>query len=95
MAMTRFLRSTGITPLHCLIDDTAIVQWSTWFTYFATPERRKAMSEAFGRGCHGFELWPELEMQAKASSSIRLASARSCPALPICTTFCRRAGSTR
>ena len=48
-----------------VIDDTAITQWSTWFTYFATPERRKAMSETFGRGCHGFELWPELQVQAK------------------------------
>jgi ureidoacrylate peracid hydrolase len=51
--------------IRYLIDDTAIVQWSTWFTYFATPERRKAMNETFGRGCHGFELWPELEVQAK------------------------------
>ena len=42
-----------------------MTQWSTWFTYFATPERRKAMSETFCRGRHGFELWPELEVQAK------------------------------
>src|SRR5260370_27944336 len=48
-----------------LINDTAITQWSTWFTYFATPERRTAMNETFCRGCHGFELWPELEVQAK------------------------------
>jgi ureidoacrylate peracid hydrolase len=39
----------------------SIVQWSTWFTYFATSERRKAMNETF---CHGLELWPELEVQA-------------------------------
>jgi ureidoacrylate peracid hydrolase len=51
--------------IRYLIEDTAIVQWSTWFTYFATPERRKAMNETFRRGCHGFELWPELEMQPK------------------------------
>jgi hypothetical protein len=48
-----------------LIDDTAIVQWSTWFTCFATPERRKALKETFCRGCLGFELWPELDVQAK------------------------------
>jgi ureidoacrylate peracid hydrolase len=48
-----------------LVDDTAVTQWSTWFTYFATPERRKALNETFCRGCHGFELWPELEVQAK------------------------------
>jgi ureidoacrylate peracid hydrolase len=23
------------------------------------------MNETFSRGCHGFELWPELEVQAK------------------------------
>jgi hypothetical protein len=51
--------------IRYLIDDTAIVQWSTWFTYFATPERRKAMNETFCRGCHGFGLWSELEVQAK------------------------------
>jgi ureidoacrylate peracid hydrolase len=48
-----------------LVDDTSVTQWSTWFTYFATPERRKALNETFCRGCHGFELWPELEVQAK------------------------------
>ena len=51
--------------IRYLIDDTAIVQWSTWFTYFATPERRKSMNETFCRGCHGFELWPELQVQRK------------------------------
>jgi ureidoacrylate peracid hydrolase len=49
--------------IRYLIEDSAIVQWSTWFTYFATPERRKAMDETFCRGCPGFELWPELEVQ--------------------------------
>jgi ureidoacrylate peracid hydrolase len=51
--------------IRYLIDDTAIVRWSTWFTYFATPERRNAMNETFCRGCHGFELWRELDAQAK------------------------------
>src|SRR6266481_7123518 len=51
--------------IRYLIDETAIVQWSTWFSCFATPERRKALNETFCRGCHGFELWPELEVQAK------------------------------
>src|SRR5882762_5329557 len=53
--------------IRYLIDDAAIVQWSTWFTYFATPERCKAMNETFCRGCHGFELWRELDVQAKDS----------------------------
>jgi ureidoacrylate peracid hydrolase len=52
--------------IRYLIDDTAIAQWSTWFTYFATPERRKAMNETFCCGCRGFELWPELEVREKA-----------------------------
>src|SRR6266849_2837289 len=52
--------------IRYLIDDTAITQWSTWFTYFTTPERRRALNETFCRGCHGFELWPELEVQTKA-----------------------------
>ena len=52
--------------IRYLIDETAITQWSTWFTYFATPERRRALNETFCRGCHGFELWPELEVQTKA-----------------------------
>ena len=30
---------------------------------FCAPEHRKAMNETFCRGCHGFELWPELEVQ--------------------------------
>jgi ureidoacrylate peracid hydrolase len=38
---------------------------ATWFTYFATPERRKTLNETFCRGCDGLELWPELEVQAK------------------------------
>jgi ureidoacrylate peracid hydrolase len=51
--------------IRYLIDDAAIVQWSTWFTDFATSERCKAMNETFCRGCHGFELWRELDVQAK------------------------------
>ena len=47
--------------IRYLIDEAAITQWSTWFTNFATPDRRKAMNETSCRGCHGFELWPELE----------------------------------
>jgi ureidoacrylate peracid hydrolase len=50
-----------------LIDEAAITQWSTWFTNFATPDRRKAMNETFCRGCHDFDLWPELEVQVKDS----------------------------
>jgi ureidoacrylate peracid hydrolase len=49
--------------IRYLIDHTAITQWSTWFSYFATPERRKVINETFCCGCHGFELWSELEVQ--------------------------------
>ncbi len=57
--------------IRYLIDDAAIVQWSTWFTYFATPERCKAMNETFCRGCHGFELWRELDVQARHFAGTR------------------------
>jgi ureidoacrylate peracid hydrolase len=50
--------------IRYLIDDATLVNWSIWFTDFASPERRKAMKETFGRDCHGFELWPGLEVKA-------------------------------
>lgn len=50
--------------IRYLIDEPTHKAWSTWFTDFASPERAKAMNETFGRGCHGFELWPGLDVQS-------------------------------
>jgi ureidoacrylate peracid hydrolase len=46
-----------------LIDDETQVSWSSWFRDFASPQRRKAMIETFGRDCHGFALWSGLDVQ--------------------------------
>jgi ureidoacrylate peracid hydrolase len=50
--------------IRYLIDDTTLINWSSWFTDFATPARREAMEATFRKGCHGFELWPGLEVKA-------------------------------
>ena len=50
--------------IRYLIDEPTHKAWSTWFTDFASSERAKAMNETFGRGCHGFELWPGLDVQS-------------------------------
>jgi ureidoacrylate peracid hydrolase len=50
--------------IRYLIDDSTITNWSSWFTDFATPARREAMEATFRKGCHGFELWPGLEVAA-------------------------------
>jgi ureidoacrylate peracid hydrolase len=49
--------------LRYLIDEETQTNWSSWFTDFASPERRKAMVETFGRECHGFALWPGLDVK--------------------------------
>jgi len=49
--------------IRYLIDEETQVSWSSWFTDFASPQRRKAMIETFGKDCHGFALWPELDVQ--------------------------------
>jgi nicotinamidase-related amidase len=38
---------------------------SSWFTDFASPQRRKAMVETFGKDCHGFALWPGLDVRSE------------------------------
>ncbi len=48
--------------IRFLIDESTEVGWSSWFTDFASAERRKAMIETFGRDCHGFALWPALDV---------------------------------
>jgi ureidoacrylate peracid hydrolase len=50
--------------IRYLIDDETLVSWSSWFTDFASPERRKAMIDTFSKGCHGFALWPGLDVQS-------------------------------
>jgi len=59
------VRASGGTNIFIryLIDEEVQVNWSSWFTDFATPQRRKAMVETFGRDCHGFALWPALDVQ--------------------------------
>jgi ureidoacrylate peracid hydrolase len=46
-----------------LIDEQTLASWSSYFTDFASPERRQAMIETFGRDCHGFALWPGLDVK--------------------------------
>ena len=50
--------------IRYLIDEETQVSWSSWFTDFASPQRRTAMIETFGKDCHGFALWPGLDVQA-------------------------------
>jgi ureidoacrylate peracid hydrolase len=61
------VRAAGGTNIFIryLIDDAVRQNWSTWFTDFSSPERRKAMDETFSKGCHGFELWPGLDVKAE------------------------------
>ena len=40
--------------IRYLIDEPAQVNWSSWFTDFASPQRRKAMIETFGKDCARF-----------------------------------------
>ncbi len=49
--------------IRYLIDEPTQVNWSSWFTDFASPQRRKAMIETFGKDCHGFALWPGLDVK--------------------------------
>ncbi|MGO9702563.1 MAG: cysteine hydrolase family protein [Xanthobacteraceae bacterium] len=49
--------------IRYLIDEPAQVNWSSWFTDFASPQRRKAMIETFGKDCAGFALWPGLDVK--------------------------------
>lgn len=49
--------------IRYLIDEETQVNWSSWFTDFASPQRRKAMVGTFGKDCHGFALWPGLDVK--------------------------------
>jgi ureidoacrylate peracid hydrolase len=49
--------------IRFLIDEEAQTTWSSYFADFASPERREAMIETFGRDCHGFALWPDLDVK--------------------------------
>jgi ureidoacrylate peracid hydrolase len=49
--------------IRYLVDEEVQVSWSSWFTDFASPQRRKAMIETFGKDCHGFALWPGLDVR--------------------------------
>jgi ureidoacrylate peracid hydrolase len=46
------------------IDEEAQLTWSSWFFDFSSAQRRKAMIETFSKDCHGFALWPELNVHA-------------------------------
>jgi ureidoacrylate peracid hydrolase len=61
------VRAAGGTNIFIryLIDEPTHVAWSTWFTDFANPQRAKAMNDTFSRGCHGFELWPTLDVKSE------------------------------
>ncbi len=49
--------------IRFLIDEEAQTTWSSYFADFASPERRQAMIDTFGPECHGFALWPELDVK--------------------------------
>ena len=49
--------------IRFLIDEEAQASWSSYFADFASPERREAMIDTFGRDCHGFALWPDLDVK--------------------------------
>lgn len=51
--------------LRYLIDEESQRNWSSWLTDFATPGHRKAMIDSFGRDCHGFALWPGLDVKTE------------------------------
>jgi ureidoacrylate peracid hydrolase len=50
--------------IRYLVDEETQVNWSSRFQDFASPQRRKAMIETFGKDCHGFALWPGLDVQS-------------------------------
>jgi ureidoacrylate peracid hydrolase len=49
--------------IRYLIDEETLVNWSSWFTDFASPARRQKMIDSFSRTSHGFQLWPGLDVQ--------------------------------
>jgi ureidoacrylate peracid hydrolase len=49
--------------IRYLIDDATQTNWSSWFTDFASPQRRQAMIDTFGKDCHGFALWSGLDVK--------------------------------
>jgi ureidoacrylate peracid hydrolase len=50
--------------IRYLIDEETLTNWSSWFMDFASPQRRQAMIETFSKDCHGFALWPGLDVQS-------------------------------
>ena len=50
--------------IRYLIDEETQVNWSSRFQDFTSPQRRKAMIETFSKDCHGFALWPGLNVQS-------------------------------
>jgi ureidoacrylate peracid hydrolase len=64
-AICKAVRAAGALNvfIRYLIDEETQTNWSSWFTDFASPQRRKAMVETFGKDCHGFALWPGLDVK--------------------------------
>jgi ureidoacrylate peracid hydrolase len=64
-AICKAVRAAGAVNvfIRYLIDEATQVNWASWFTDFASPQRRKAMIETFGKDCHGFALWSDLDVQ--------------------------------
>jgi len=63
--ISRAMRATGGLNvfIQYLIEPAARVAWSNWFSKFMTPERVKRMDETFEKGCHGYDLWPGLDVK--------------------------------
>lgn len=64
-AISKAVRDAGgtIIFLRYLIDDTTHAAWPIFFRDFATSAQLKRMNETFSRDCHGFQLWPELDVK--------------------------------
>lgn len=62
--ISRAVRAAGgiVVYIQNTTDGAAQRDWTNWFTYFATPERRARMIETFTPGNFGHALWDGLEV---------------------------------
>ena len=63
-AISRAVRAAGGTNvfLRMTVDEESLKSWSNWFKYFHTPGSTAGFEESFGRGCHHWTLWPDLDV---------------------------------
>ncbi len=63
-AISRAIRAGGGVNvfLRMTVDEESLKSWSNWFRHFHTKDSTAGFQDAFGRGCHYWTLWPELEV---------------------------------